>query len=207
MKKAICIICMMMLIVGCQSQNQKLKDEGINNQPEQIVEKEDKQVQTDDKINESSKEQDKQDKKDGEVKNTEKDNKTNTSSTSQKDKKMSKEEKTDKANTSSFTKPTNQSDKNNQTENDSKKPTQPSKPNTDEKKEEKPHRHVFAVNGGWFQTQIQAEARFDEELKKWDEKLENKEITWEEYGQKCPCGYEVFRCTCGMHGLNYSYER
>lgn len=62
---------------------------------------------------------------------------------------------------------------------------------------------MLTVNGGWFQTQAQAEVRFDKELKKWDEKLENKEITWKEYGQKCSCGYEVFRCTCGMHGLNF----
>ena len=39
----------------------------------------------------------------------------------------------------------------------------------------------------------------------WEDKLNNNIISYEEFGKKCPLGYEVFRCTCGKRGLNLSY--
>lgn len=131
----------------------------------------------------------------------------------------SKKIQENKKNNNSNTSNTQASQKKN--DNDTKKTETPKKENpkkeetpkneenqTPPKKEEqeKPHQHMFSINGGWYKTEAEAVARFDQELKKWDSKLEKKEITWEEYGKKCPSGYEIYRCTCGMQGLNYSYE-
>ena len=82
-----------------------------------------------------------------------------------------------------------------------------SKPSdNDDKEEEKPHTHVFTVNTGkWFKTQAECEAYVDSVMEYWGNKLDNGEITYEEYGKKCPMGYEVYRCTCGMRGVNLSY--
>lgn len=76
-----------------------------------------------------------------------------------------------------------------------------------EDEEEKPHTHIFTVNTGkWFDTQAELEAYVDKVLKDFDNKLENGEITWEEYGKQCPMGYDVYRCTCGKRGLNFAYS-
>ena len=82
-----------------------------------------------------------------------------------------------------------------------------SKPSdNDDKEEEKPHTHVFTVNTGkWFKTQAECEAYVESVMEYWGNKLDNGEITYEEYGKKCPMGYEVYRCTCGMRGVNLSY--
>lgn len=65
---------------------------------------------------------------------------------------------------------------------------------------------MFAVNGGWFETESQAVNKYDAEVQKWENKFNNEEITYDELMKKCPCGYEVYRCTCGMQGLNLLYR-
>lgn len=106
-------------------------------------------------------------------------------------------------------------------DNDTKKTEPPKKENpkkeeiskneenqTPPKKEEqeKPHQHMFSVNGGWYKTESEAVSMYEKEVSKWEEKYNNGEITYEELTKKCPCGYEVYRCTCGEQGLNLLYR-
>ena len=81
-----------------------------------------------------------------------------------------------------------------------------SKPSDSDEKEEKPHTHIFTSNTGkWFNTQAECVTYYEREVTKWENKLDSGEITWEEFGKKCPMGYEVYRCTCGKRTLNLSY--
>ena len=116
-------------------------------------------------------------------------------------------------NTSSTNKPSsnggNSSSSNNKpstnTDNPSSEETT-SKPSDSDEKEEKPHTHIFTSNTGkWFNTQAECVTYYEREVTKWENKLDSGEITWEEFGKKCPMGYEVYRCTCGKRTLNLSY--
>lgn len=80
-----------------------------------------------------------------------------------------------------------------------------SKPTATTKKEET-HKHFMKVNAGWFKSVDELEKEVDREFEKWDRKYNAGKITWDELGKYCPIGYESFRCSCGMYGLNYSYE-
>ena len=76
------------------------------------------------------------------------------------------------------------------------------------KKEEK-HTHAFTVNKGWFNTEDEAIAKFNQIVQEGDLKYENSAKTkqdWDDYVKDSPTGYEVFRCSCGMFGLNISYR-
>lgn len=116
-------------------------------------------------------------------------------------------------NTSSTNKPSsnggNSSSSNNKpstnTDNPSSEETT-SKPSDSDEKEEKPHTHIFTSNTGkWFNTQAECVTYYEREVTKWENKLDSGEITWEEFGKKCPMGYEVYRCTCEKRTLNLSY--
>ena len=116
-------------------------------------------------------------------------------------------------NTSSTNKPSsnggNSSSSNNKpstnTDNPSSEETT-SKPSDNDEKEKKPHKHIFTSNTGkWFNTQAECVTYYEREVTKWENKLDSGEITWEEFGKKCPMGYEVYRCTCGKRTLNLSY--
>lgn len=100
--------------------------------------------------------------------------------------------------------------------NSTKKPEPPKKEETPKKEEvqeppkkeeqEKPHQHMFSVNGGWYKTESNAVSAYDREVEKWEAKYNNGELTYEELTKNCPCGYEVYRCTCGEQGLNLLYR-
>lgn len=73
--------------------------------------------------------------------------------------------------------------------------------------EEKPHTHIFTSNTGkWFDTQAECVEYYDSVVAMWEDKLNNNIISYEEFGKKCPMGYEVFRCTCGKRTVNLSYD-
>lgn len=65
---------------------------------------------------------------------------------------------------------------------------------------------MFTVNSGWFNSDAEAESKADEILSYWSNKLDNGEITFDEYCKKSPVGYEIFICTCRMRGLNMTYR-
>lgn len=70
---------------------------------------------------------------------------------------------------------------------------------------DKNHKHLFSVDK-WFNTQAECEEYFLQVSRSWEQKEENGEITSDEYFKKCPNGYEVFICTCGMRGVVLSYR-
>lgn len=73
------------------------------------------------------------------------------------------------------------------------------------KKEETTHKHAFVVNAGWFNSNDAAEKKVDEVFSEFDSKLDNGDLSWDEYAAQGPIGYEIFRCSCGKYGLNFSY--
>ena len=76
----------------------------------------------------------------------------------------------------------------------------------DKAKKEEKHKHRFTVNGGWYKTSDEAIRKFQSISDQWNKKYEDGEISWDEYCRKCPTGYEIYRCTCGMQGLNLMYD-
>lgn len=69
-------------------------------------------------------------------------------------------------------------------------------------------KHYMEVGnvGKWFDTQEEAIAIYNNEIKDWANKLNSNEITSEEYYKKCPLGYEVWSCLCGKWTINYYYR-
>lgn len=75
------------------------------------------------------------------------------------------------------------------------------------KNEIKEHTHIFHSNAGvWLNSQQECEDFVDNEFSKWDEKLSNGEISYDEYTTSCPWGYETLICTCGKRTINFSYR-
>lgn len=76
-----------------------------------------------------------------------------------------------------------------------------------DKNEIKEHTHIFHSNTGvWLNSQQECEDFVDNEFSKWDEKLSNGEISYDEYTTSCPWGYETLICTCGKRTINFSYR-
>ena len=76
--------------------------------------------------------------------------------------------------------------------------TKPSEP-------EKPHTHTVSVGntGKWFDSVDEAEAYYWAEERKWENKFENGEITWDEYVYKAPSHWEWKECMCGKVTLSW----
>ena len=67
------------------------------------------------------------------------------------------------------------------------------------------HKHQFPnYPGKMFDTQKECEDYFEQEITKWDNMLENGEISYDEYYKNCPWGYEIYRCTCGKRFIVFS---
>ncbi len=136
---------------------------------------------------------------------------TSTASTKNNENTNNKTDKSVEKNTTSSSKVTtdNQSYNNelynNVTTNQNQKNT--SKNEISSSKSEEKHTHAFTVNCGWFNSNEEAITKFNKLVDEYDLKYEQSEKTekdWEEYIKNCPVGYEVFRCSCGMYGLNIS---
>ena len=152
-----------------------------------------------------------------EVKKTENNNsqttqKSKTTNTTSKQTNTNKSENSVEKNTTNSSNNTTDSNKtNNQSNNEENKTTNAnivSSENSNNKSEEK-HIHAFEVNEGWFNTSTEAIAKFKQIVKNCDLKYENSEKTpkdKDKYIEECPIGYELFRCSCGMFGLNLSYR-
>lgn len=94
--------------------------------------------------------------------------------------------------------------------NPSQTPTTPSEPSTPI-----PERCTNNNNHGigigncnkWYVNKSDGIAEYNSQLYYWDQQLNNGEITWEEYGKKCPSGYECWTCMfCGKWTFNYYYR-
>ena len=78
------------------------------------------------------------------------------------------------------------------------------------KKKKKKHKHVHYMPKGnmgkWFKSKKALKKHVDKVMKYWADKEESGEITWEEYVEKCPCGYEAWSCPCGKWTGNFKYS-
>lgn len=61
--------------------------------------------------------------------------------------------------------------------------------------------------GMWFGSRSEVDTYFSSECQKWGTKYKNEEITWEEYTENCPQGYECWSCSyCGKWTGNFKYD-
>lgn len=69
------------------------------------------------------------------------------------------------------------------------------------------HCVVVGNSNKWFETQAEAIAEYNAELKKWSQKCKSGEITYEELVKQSPYGYEIWSCPkCNKYTLNYYYN-
>ena len=128
------------------------------------------------------------------------------------DNKTSNQKKTTNKKTSKTTesrntdKPSKQNDEEKNRKTPVEKVPQKNNKKEDKAKKEEKHKHRFTVNGGWYKTSDEAIRKFQSISDQWNKKYEDGEISWDEYCRKCPTGYEIYRCTCGMQGLNLMYD-
>lgn len=61
--------------------------------------------------------------------------------------------------------------------------------------------------GKWFNSRDEVDDYFSSECQKWGTKYKNEEITWKEYTENCPQGYECWSCSyCGKWTGNFVKE-
>ena len=60
--------------------------------------------------------------------------------------------------------------------------------------------------GRWFNNRNELTSHYQNVVNGWNNKLNNSEITWEEYIKKCPSGYKSWSCSsCGKWTGNFTY--
>ena len=188
MKKILLLVLAVFLLTGCSVENSNNETtKSLNAQEEKAV----LNGQTDDKENELE----------NVSKISEKSN-DRTNALKKTDNKTSSEKKTTNKKTTGSKEQDQSSKQNNEGKNKKKHVEKvPQKDNKEEK-----HKHMFTVNGGWYKTSDEAYRKFQSLSDQWNKKYESGEIGWDEYCKNCPNGYEIYRCICGMHGLNLTYN-
>ena len=62
-------------------------------------------------------------------------------------------------------------------------------------------------SGKWFKTIAECDNYWGAVMDSWSAKHESGEITWQEYIESCPYGYESWKCTkCRMWTVNFKYH-
>ena len=60
--------------------------------------------------------------------------------------------------------------------------------------------------GRWFNSRSELVAYYNSEVSKWNKKIDNEEITYDEYYKNVPSGYECWSCSyCGKWTGNFKY--
>ena len=68
--------------------------------------------------------------------------------------------------------------------------------------------HSMSVGniGRWFNNRNELTSHYQNVVNGWNNKLNNSEITWEEYIKNCPQGYKSWSCSnCGKWTGNFTY--
>ena len=61
--------------------------------------------------------------------------------------------------------------------------------------------------GRWFNSRSELVAYYNSEVSKWNKKIDNEEITYDEYYKNVPSGYESWSCSyCGKWTGNFKYN-
>ena len=70
------------------------------------------------------------------------------------------------------------------------------------------HTHTMPCGnvGKWYSSKEAFMSDYYAEADYWNNKLDNDEISYEEYISKVPRGYEVWQCSCGKWTGNYKYK-
>ena len=70
------------------------------------------------------------------------------------------------------------------------------------------HAHTMPCGnvGKWYSSKDAFMSDYYAEADYWNNKLDNDEISYEEYISKVPRGYEVWQCNCGKWTGNYKYK-
>ena len=69
------------------------------------------------------------------------------------------------------------------------------------------HSVVCGNMGKWFNSKSEVQSYVSSVVQIWNQKCDNEEITWEEYIEKCPYGYECWSCgNCGKWTGNFKYH-
>lgn len=73
-----------------------------------------------------------------------------------------------------------------------------------------PTKHAHTMPSGnvgkWYSSKDAFMSDYYAEADYWNNKLDNDEISYEEYISKVPRGYEVWQCNCGKWTGNYKYK-
>ena len=60
-------------------------------------------------------------------------------------------------------------------------------------------------NDDWFDSYEKAMKKVDAEFNMWQQKYDKGQCTKQEFLDRCPIGYEIFRCSCGKYKVVFAY--
>ena len=89
----------------------------------------------------------------------------------------------------------------------SKKTKKNKKKNKNKKKKQK-HIHYMPKGnmGKWFNSKQELKEYASSVMEEYNRQYEEGEITWDEYVQRCPYGYEAWSCSCGKWTGNFKHH-
>ena len=90
-----------------------------------------------------------------------------------------------------------------------KKKTKSKKTKKKNKKKKQKHIHYMPKGnmGKWFNSKQELKEYASSVMEEYNRQYEEGEITWDEYVQRCPYGYEAWSCSCGKWTGNFKYHK
>ena len=76
------------------------------------------------------------------------------------------------------------------------------------KKKKQKHVHYMPKGnmGKWFNSKQELKEYASSVMEEYNRQYEEGEITWNEYVQRCPYGYEAWSCSCGKWTGNFKHH-
>ena len=76
------------------------------------------------------------------------------------------------------------------------------------KKKKQKHIHYMPKGnmGKWFNSKQELKEYASSVMEEYNRQYEEGEITWDEYVQRCPYGYEAWSCSCGKWTGNFKHH-
>ena len=89
-----------------------------------------------------------------------------------------------------------------------KKKTKSKKTKKKNKKKKQKHIHYMPKGnmGKWFNSKQELKEYASSVMEEYNRQYEEGEITWNEYVQRCPYGYEAWSCSCGKWTGNFKHH-
>ena len=100
------------------------------------------------------------------------------------------------------------SPKKNKKKNKKKKKSKKTKKKNKGKKKKQKHVHYMPKGkmGKWFNSKQELKEYVSSVMEEYNRQYEEGEITWDEYVQRCPYGYEAWSCSCGKWTGNFKHH-